>query len=64
MIDGMLREADEFARPGQDRFSVVFDNLGVPVSIDYDLAGLDDEESSLQVAFAVSEPSQPSGPTG
>ena len=64
IIDGMLRETEELALPGGDRLSVVFDNHGVPISIEYDLAALDDEESSLHVAITVDEPPQPSGSAG
>jgi hypothetical protein len=53
-ISSMARSLDEYADPdfGQHTLVVTFSDVGVPESIEYDLANGDDEESSMQVTFA------------
>jgi Family of unknown function (DUF6174) len=52
-IAGMLDAIGELgsADAGQDTLEVSFDELGVPVSIEYDLAYANDEEASMRVTF-------------
>jgi hypothetical protein len=49
----MLHEVSEFADPefGEHTLDVSFSELGVPESIEFDLANGADEEVSLQVTF-------------
>ncbi len=53
MIAGWLEAVDEFAGPefGEHTIAVQFDDLGVPVAMEFDLANGNDEESSMRVTL-------------
>lgn len=53
MIAGWLATIDEFASPefGEHTLVVEFNEIGVPVALEFDLANGNDEESSIGVTF-------------
>ena len=53
MVAYWLASIREFAAPefGEHTIEVQFDDIGVPVALEYDLANGADEESSMQVTF-------------
>ena len=54
IIASWIDTISEFAAPeyGEHTLVVQFDDIGVPVAMEYDLANGDDEESSMRVTFA------------
>jgi hypothetical protein len=55
-IDGDLGDIDHYSGPewGAHTLDVTFDDIGVPISIEYDLANGNDEETSMRVTFTSS----------
>jgi hypothetical protein len=53
MISYWLDSVSEFAAPqfGEHTLDVEFNDIGVPVAMEYDLANGNDEESSMRVTF-------------
>ena len=53
MVSGWIDEVSEFASPefGEHTLAVRFDDNGVPVTMEFDLANGVDEETSMRVTF-------------
>jgi hypothetical protein len=53
IISEWLKNVERFASPefGEHTLAVRFDDDGVPVTMDFDLANADDDEHSMRVTF-------------
>ncbi len=64
LISGWLATIEEFASPefGDHILQLDYNEIGVPVTMEYDLANGDDEEASMRVTFEALQPSETTAP--
>ena len=64
LIASWLSSIEEFAGPefGEQTLQVEYNEIGVPVTMEYDLANGDDEEASMRVTFEALQPNATTAP--